>query len=486
MKLSNIFKKTEIDLTTGSTKVLLKKFILFSLPILLVGILELLYNSFDLIVVQQHDGAQYGAAVGSNGALISLITNAFVGLSVGVNVVVSRYYGKNDKDGAERALHTGLILAFISGIILAIIGYFCSRQFLIWMMVKKEYLDIASSYLSIYFLSTPFMLIYNFGASIFRGMGNSTKPLIFLLISGALNVCLNYLFVFGFNMKEIGVATSTVICQAHSAVLVIVFLYYNKGFASFSFKKLKIYKEELIKIVQIGLPSGLEGVIFSISNVMLQASVNGWPIDVIAANTDAANIEMYTYTCMFAIASATPSFISANLGKGNKKNIYKLEVISLVLVALVGIIIGYISLALSDNLLKIYMGNKFNPDIVKYAKERMYVVLGTYFICGLMDTQTSVLRGLGYSFIPMIFTLLGCCVFRIIWDNFVYSPIEGNPMHSLGILYMCYPISWTVSFLLELITFFVIKKLWTKKCDNNALLYAENNKLEVEQVENKN
>lgn len=483
-KLTKFFTSSEMDLTSGNTKTLIKKFLMFTLPILLVGVLELLYNSFDLIVVQQHDGSIYGAAVGANGSLIALITNALIGLSIGVNVVVSRYYGKKDKEGASNAAHTGILIAFIGGIILALIGFFLSRQFLIWMNVNEEYLDIASNYLRIYFLSMPFMMVYNFGASVFKGIGDSIKPLIFLVISGIFNVILNYTFVYGFNLKEVGVALGTVISQALSAILIIVFLYINKGFINFRFKNLKIHKHELLKILQIGIPSGLEGVIFSISNVLLQSSVNAWPPDVVTANTDAANIESYTYTSMYAVASATPAFISANFGRGFKDNVKKIHIISLVTTFVIGVILGYSSYLLSDELLQIYMGTNFDADIVKYAKERMIVVLFTYFLCGLMDTETSVLRGLGHSIIPTVFTFFGCCVFRVIWDKFVYSPIEGDPMHSLAILYMCYPISWAFSFTLQLVSYFVIKKKWMKKCDENLIKFEErfNHEVTSEQI----
>lgn len=472
-KIAKFFTSSEMDLTSGNTRSLIKKFLMFTLPILLVGVLELLYNSFDLIVVQQHDGAIYGAAVGANGSLIALITNALMGLSIGVNVVVSRYYGKKDKEGASNAAHTGILIAFIGGIILAIIGFFLSRQFLILMNVNEQYLDISSNYLKIYFLSMPFMMVYNFGASVFKGIGDSIKPLIFLLISGIVNVGLNYMFVYAFNLKEVGVALGTVISQALSAILIIVFLYTNKGFINLRFKNLKFHKHELLKILQIGIPSGLEGVIFSISNVLLQASVNAWPPDVVTANTDAANIESYTYTSMYAVASATPAFISANFGRGFKENVKKIHIISLITTFLVGFILGYTSYLLSDQLLKIYMGSNFDVDIVKYAKERMIVVLSTYFLCGLMDTETSVLRGLGHSIIPTVFTFFGCCVFRIIWDKFVYSPVEGNPMHSLAVLYMCYPISWLFSFSLQLVSYFIIKKKWMKRCDENLIKFEK-------------
>lgn len=473
-KIKNFFLHSEMDLTSGSTKDLIKKFIIFALPIMFVGILELLYNSFDLIVVQQKNGTIYGAAVGANGSLISLITNAFLGLSTGSNVVMARYYGKNDKEGGERTLHTAYLLSIIGGIIVGVFGFFFAKNLLQLMNVNSDYIDIASSYLRIYFISVPFMMIYNFGASCYRGMGDSFKPLTFLFISGLLNIALNYLFVFGFDLKEKGVALGTVFSQMLSASLVTITLMRNKnGFVKLNFKKLRFYKDELLKIIQIGLPACLGGIMFSISNVLLQSSVNTWPSEVVAANTDAGNIESYTYTCMFSIASATPAFISANLGRGFKENIKKVHIIALCTVVVVGVVIGYSSLALSDYLLRIYMGNNFDAEIVKYAKERMYVVLLTYFLCGLMDTETSVMRGLGYSFIPMIFTFVGCCIFRVAWDLWIYSDDINSSMHSLGVLYMCYPISWLIVFSCQVISYFVIRKKVMKKCDENLIAYNE-------------
>ena len=490
-KIKNFFKnKSEINLTDGDTKTLIKKFLIYALPIIIVGILELLYNSFDLIVVQQKEGTIAGAAVGANGSLIALITNGFIGLSVGANVVISRYYGKGDKNGANRALHSGLLLATICGIIVGITCFFLAGTFLKWMDVSETYIDLSTTYLSIYFLSVPFMLIYNFGAAAFRGVGDSKKPLLFLAISGVLNIALNYLFVFGFNLSVMGVAIATVISQFVSAFLVILFLYINKGFIRFRFKELRFHKHELKRILQIGIPSGIHGIIFSISNVILQTTVNSWPPAVVTANTDAANIENYTYTAMYSISTATPAFISANVGRGFYKNIKKIEIISLVTVVIVGIVLGCASLAFSHQLLQIYMGANYDSEVVKYAIERMTVVLLTYFLCGLMDTQCDILRGLGYSFIPTIYSFVSCCVLRIIWNYFVYSPIEGMWNHSLGILYLCYPVSWIIAFLLEFITFFILRKRVKEKCDKNLIEYNkkhglvnENNKLTNENKE---
>lgn len=480
-KKKKLFKfNSEMDLTSGDTKTLIKKFILFSLPLIAVGILQLLYNSFDLIAVQQKEGIVAGAAVGANGSLIALITNGFVGLSTGLNVVIARFYGKGDKEGANNALHTGLLIAFFSGVFLAIFGFFMARYFLERMKVSETYIDLATDYLSIYFLSMPFMLIYNFGASAFRGVGDSTKPLIFLTSCGLLNIGLNYLFVFSFGWGVKGVAISTVLCQALSATLVIIFLYINKGFIRLRFKELKIHKTELLQILQIGVPSGLQGILFSISNVILQTTVNTWPAEVVSANTDAANIESYTYTAMYGVAQATPTFISANFGKGNVQNIKKIHIISIITVIVVGIVLGYTSLALADPLLSFYMGENFDPEVVIYAKERMQVVLLTYFLCGLMDNENGLLKGLGYAILPTIYTVIGCCIFRIIWNYFIYSPDVTSPLHSLGLLYACYPVSWIIVTTGHEVTYLILKRKWTYNALMNKLKFNREEYLKKE------
>ncbi len=464
-----------MDLTSGDTKTLIKKFIIFVIPILLVGILELLFNTFDLIIVQQKNGAIYGAAVGSNGSLVALITQFFLGLSSGLNVVVAKNVGKKDKEATSKCIHTGLLLSFISGIILSIFGFIFAKNLLILMKVDNSYLDIASNYLKIYFLSMPGIMIYNFGASAFKGMGDSFKPLVFLIISGIVNVLLNYLFVYTFDLKEVGVALGTVISQSLSAFLVLLSLYINKGFCNFRFKKLRFYKEELLDILRFGLPSGIEGILFSISNVLLQASVNEWPSMIVSANTNAGNIENYTYIAMYAVFNATPSFISSNYGRGFKDNVKKCHLISLILVSIIGIVLGSITYLLKEPLLKMYMGSSYNEDIAKYAFERMKVILFSYFLCGIMDTERGVLRGVGYSILPTIYTILFNCGFRVFWDLCIYSSDINSPYHSLGLLYLCYPISWILSFLVSIITYFILRKKWMKKCDDNLIEFNKRN-----------
>src|SRR5574344_2697644 len=466
-------KRSEMDLVNGGTKELVGKMILYTLPIILVGVLQLLYSAFDLIVVQGHDGSTAAAAVGANNSLISLITSGFLGLANGLNVVVARTYGKEDRNGCSRATHTGLLVSLVGGVFIGLFGAIFSKYFLTWMKVDSSYIDLANTYLVIYFIGLPFLSIYNFGTAILRGIGNSVMPLIFLTISGILNIILNYVFVYAFNLSVAGVAWTTVISEGVSALLVLIYLYRNKGFINFKFKLLKIDRDMLHRILSIGIPNGIQGVVFSISNVILQSSVNQWGPEVVAANSDVSSIEGFTYISMFAVSSTSSAFASANFGRGFKENIRKVHITTQLMVMALGIIIGGISLLLRDELLAIYMGSQRDPQVVSYASERLFVILTTYWLCGLMDTECGLLRGLGYSISPLFITLTTCCIFRIFWDYFVYSSDPGSSMHSLGVLYACYPISWGAAYILEVGLILFFKKKIDKGADENKIVYEK-------------
>jgi len=478
-----IAKKTnQMDLVDGSTREMIKKMILFTLPIIAIGLLELLYTAFDLIVVQSFEGSKSAAAVGANNSLISLITSGFMGLSNGVNVVIARCYGKNDKEKCERALHTALMVALIGGIAIGIFGALMAKNFLTWMRVDSSYIDLANQYLSIYFIGLPVLAIYNFGCAILRGTGNSTTPLIFLFIAGLINVGMNYLFVYVFHFSVAGVAWATVISESISALLVMLYLYYNHGFAVFRFKKFRIDRTCLNEILRIGIPSGIQGVVFSISNVILQSSVNTWGPEVVAANSDASSIEGFTFVSIFAVTSTASAFTSANYGRGFKHNIKKIQITTIIMTIVIGLVFGLTTLAFSRQLLGIYMGNNVDPNVQSYAIQRLVVILTTYSLCGLMDTECGTLRGLGYSISPLIITICFNCLFRVFWDFFVYSDDITSPMHSLGVLYACYPISWALAFSAEMVVYFVNKKKINAKIDENLAKYEEINNITLKQA----
>lgn len=477
--------KKEINLVEGSTRVLVRKMILFTIPIVLVGILQLLYTAFDLIVVQGHDGSLAAASVGANGSLIGLITSGFLGLSNGVSVVIARFYGRNDKKNGNKSAHTALLLAFVGGLMIGIFGFAFSKFFLQLMKVDVSYIDMATKYLKIYFLGMPFLATYNFGTAIFSSTGNSVTPLMFLIVTGILNIFLNYLFVYGFNWSVAGVAYATVISEAVSAILVIVTLFLNKGFIQLRRKEFVIDNKILKEILKIGVPSGLQGVIFSISNVILQTSVNSWGPEVVAANSDASSIEGLTYTAMFAVSSTSTAFTSANYARGYKDNIKKIQITTLVMVGVIGLVLGLVTILFSRQLLSFYMGNNSDKEVESYALLRLFVILSTYWLCGFMDVECGILRGLGYSLSPLLVTLCSCCLFRIIWDYFVYSDDVSSSMHNLGILYACYPISWSLAFIIEFSLYKILGKKFNKRIDDNRKSYEENQPITNALIENK-
>src|SRR5574344_32700 len=477
MSIAKVLKNSrEMDLVNGSTSELVKKMIIFTLPIILVGLLQLLYTAFDLIVVQGHDGSLAAAAVGANNSLISLITSGFLGLDNGVNVVIARAYGKNDREGCSKALHTSLVLALIGGIAIGLFGFSFSRYFLEWMNVDSSYIEMANTYLKIYFVGLPFLAVYNFGTAILRGIGNSLTPLLFLFISGLTNVGLNYISVYAFNMSVSGVAWATVISEALSAFLVIIYLCFNKGFVRFRFKELKISKEPLSPILRIGVPSGIQGIIFSISNVILQSSVNTWGPLVVAANSDASSIEGFTYVSIFSVTSTASAFSAANYGRGFKENVKKVFITTSIMVIVIGVVMGGLELLFCKQLLRIYMGNNVDETVEGYAISRLWVILSTYWLCGLMDSECGVLRGLGYSISPLLITLSSCCLFRIFWDFCVYSSDPNSAMHNLGLLYACYPISWLIAVIRNTLMFVLLKKRYNKRIDENLENYNRLNK----------
>ena len=474
-----IKKRSEIDLVNGSTSDLVKKMILYTLPIVLVGILQLLYNAFDLIVVQGHDGSLAAAAVGANGSLISLITGGFLGLVNGTNVVIARTYGKSDRENCQKALHTSLVVAIFGGVVIGIIGFIFSKYFLKWMNVDESYINLANTYLKIYFLGLPFLALYNFGTAALRGIGNSFAPLMFLFIAGLTNVGLNYMFVYGFNMSVSGVALATIISEGLSAFLVLIYLYFNKGFIRFRFKELRVSSNILKEILRIGIPSGIQGIVFSISNVLLQASVNTWGPEVVAANSDASSIEGFTYISMFSVSSTSSAFISANYGRGYKKNIKKIIITTSIMTLIIGLVVGGIELLFSRQLLEFYMGSNADMQVEEYAMARLLVILTTYWLCGLMDVECGTLRGLGYSISPLIITLSFCCLFRVFWNACIYSNDVNSELHSLGVLYACYPISWGLAFITEIIMLIVLRKRYERRIDINYESFNKENNLTV-------
>lgn len=458
-------KKYEMDMTNGN---LYKKILIFALPLMLSGLLQLLYNACDIIVIGRFRDHTALSAISSTSSLINLIINLFIGLSVGTNIVMAKCYGAKDEIRAKKVAHTAVVISFITGVILAIFGIIFAKQLLLLMGSPSDVIDLATIYIQIFFAGMPFNLLYNFGASLLRASGDTKRPLYFLLISCLFNVGANLLFVLVFNMSTDGVALATIISQIISSVLILITLIKEKGYCHISFKELKIDKEALIDIIKVGLPAGIQGTIFSLSNVLIQSSINFFGSYVMAGNGAASNIEGFVYVCMNAFYNSTLTFISQNLGAKKYHNITKILKYNLYFVVLFGGVLGIGAYLGSGFLLNIYTTD---PDVITIGMIRMSLVCVPYFLCGMMDVVVGALRGLGRSTIPMVVSILGVCGLRVLW---IFTIFKVNM--NLGLLYVSYPISWIITFFILIVCLFYIYQkeikpfIKTNKEENNLLV----------------
>ena len=426
--------KYELDMTSGN---LFKKIVVYTIPIILTGVLQLLYNAADVAVVGQFAGTEALAAVGSTGSLINLIVSLFLGLSVGSSVSYARSIGKGDLERANRVVHTAVLVSIIASLFLTGIGIVFAKDFLLMMDSPEDVVDLATVYMQIYFGGMIFNLLYNFASSVVRANGDSKRPLYILMISGLLNVGLNLIFVIFLHMSAAGVALATVASQAFSAIAIMYILIKETGPLNFSFSKLKIDKDILKEMVYIGLPSGIQSAFFSISNVIVQKSVNGFGSTVIAGNSTASNLEGFVHVSMNSVYQSTLNFTSQNYGAKKEENLKKVLIYSLGIVTVVGLVLGSVFYLLEPYLARFYTSD---VDVIKYALNRMQFVCLLYFLCGIMDVLVGFLRGVGYSTIPMIVSLIGVCAFRVGW---IYTIFESKK--TLSSLYISYPISWTIT-----------------------------------------
>ena len=440
-------KSYEIDMCDGP---LLSKILLFSVPLMMSGILQLLFNAADIIVVGRFAGSSALAAVGSTSSLINLLINVFVGLSVGVNVLVAKYYGGQREKDMSETVHTAVLTSLFSGLFLVILGGIAARPLLHLMGTPDDVLDQAVLYMRIYFLGMPVLMVYNFGAAILRAIGDTRRPLYFLFMAGVVNVALNLFFVIGLGMGVDGVGWATVISEHVSALLVLKSLMEAPGALKLNLKELRIHPKKLKRIVKIGLPAGMQGAIFSISNVLIQSSVNSFGSIAMAGNTASANIEGFVYTAMNAVYQTNLSFTSQNLGGRKYSRINRIMYICLAVVTVVGITLGITAGLAGDLLLGIYSSD---AQVLRYGMLRLEIICGTYFLCGIMDCMVGSLRGLGYSVIPMFVSLTGACGFRVLWVFTVFAAYR-----SLDVLYLSYPVSWAITAIAHMITFRKIRR----------------------------
>ena len=435
-------KKYEMDMTEGA---LLPKVLLFSLPLIASGILQLLFNAADMVVVGRFAGKEYLAAVGSTGSLINLMVNVFIGLSVGGSVAVAKSFGAGDPAAVHKAVHTAMSLAVIAGVVVGLIGFIFCRPLL--KLMDNPVLDLATTYMKIYFLGMPFNMIYYFGASILRAVGDTRRPLTYLTIAGVVNVVLNLITVVLLHMNVAGVAIATVASQAVSAVLVVICLMRSHGVVHLDLKELRIHKKQLIDIARVGLPAGLQGSLFSISNVLIQSSINSFGEVVVAANSAGSNLEGFVYTAMNAIHQAALTFASQNLGAGKIRRVRRSMWVCIATVTVIGLVMGNLLYMCGEPLLSLYLDDPTAIDpltgvtVLEYGMKRLFYLVPLYCLCGLMDVMVGTLRGIGYSVMPMIVSLTGACLFRVVWIMTIFA---ANP--TLDILYVSYPISWALTF----------------------------------------
>lgn len=430
----------------------------YTIPIILTSVLQLLFNAADLAVVGHSSvGSTAVAAVGATGALTNLIVNLFIGLSVGAGVTVAHGLGGNQHQSVHRTVHTALTTALLSGVVLTVIGVTFSGTFLEMMGTDPEVLPLSTLYMQIYFGGITFTMVYNFCASMLRAAGDTKSPLIFLTIAGVVNVVLNIVFITAFNMSVDGVALATIISQAISAVLVVIALMRRTDACKVDLKKLRIYKKQLGKILRIGLPAGIQSSLFSISNVIIQSSINSFGKVAMAGHAAAGNLDGFVYVIQNAFMQTSVNYIGQNSGAHNYGRIRKVFGTCLAMATVSGLAAGGLMWYFGEPLLSIYLPT--DPEAITYGMIRLTWLALPYFLCGLMEVTTGALRGVGSSVTPMIISVLGVCGIRIVW---IFTVFQIPAYHTLECLYFSYTISWIVTFLLELIAFIHIFKKQAK------------------------
>ena len=436
-------------MTEGS---IVKKLLQFSVPLIFSSLLQILFNTADVIVVGRFAGDNSLAAVGSTGSLINLLVNLFVGLSIGTTVVIANFFGAGKKQEVKDTVHTAIFLSIISGIILTVIGIFGAKKILILMQSPKEVLNLATTYLQVYFAGITATMVYNFGSAILRAKGDTKRPLYILLFSGIINVILNLIFVIYFKMDVAGVALATVISQCVSAFLVIRCLIKESGEFKLDITKLKVDIPILIRIIKIGVPAGLQGIIFSLSNVVIQSSINSFGAVILAGNSASLNIENFIFTAMNGFSQASLTFVSQNFGAKKYDRINKTIFISQVCVFLAGFIFGNLTVIFGKQLLSLYTDS---PEVIACGLDRLKIICSTYALCGMMDVMGNAIRGIGHSILPMIVSLIGVCGFRLLWIGTIFLIPQ---FHTCNTIFVSYPISWLATFIVHIICFLIIRK----------------------------
>ncbi len=447
-------KKFEMDMCEGPV---LKKMLIFALPLMVSSILQLLFNAADIIVVGRFAGDNSLAAVGSTTSLVNLLVNMFIGMSVGVNVLVARFYGAKREKDLSTTVHTAMAISVAGGVILTAIGMIGAPVLLELMQTPAEVINLAVVYLRTYFVGMIAMLIYNFGAAILRAIGDTQRPLFYLITAGVVNVSFNMVFVIVFHWGVFGVGLATTISQMISAGLIVCCLIKEQGIIHLDLKRIRIDGDKFKQILKIGLPAGLQGTLFSISNVMVQSSVNMFGATVVAGNSAAANIEGFIFSSTNAFTQAAISFTSQNYGAKKYDRINRIMFAAQGCSLTVGLTLGISAVLAGPLLLSFYTTSS---AVVAAGMVRLKMLGVSYAVCGIMDTMVGSLRGLGYSVIPMIFSLLGSCATRLIWLATVF---QIEKFHTIETVYIIYPISWLITAITHITTYIVVRKRIEKR-----------------------
>ena len=440
-------KKYALDMTSAP---FLKKIFIFAIPLVLTGLLQLAYNTADIVVVGRYAGSEALAAVGSTGSLINLLLNVFIGLSMGSGVMVARHIGSGNEERIHNCTHTAMLMSLICGVFIGVFGFFMSGKILVLMGSPDDVLPLATLYLKIYFMGCPGSMVYNFGSAIVRATGDTKKPLFILASTGLVNVGLNLILVIFFHMGVSGVAIATITSQYLSAIMIVLHLTKLDNACKLRFSKLRIHKVELFKIIRIGLPAGVQNSLFSISNVIIQSTVNSFGSVAMAGIAAGSNFDSYVYTATNAISQTAMTFTSQNMGAKKHENVGKIYRYCMTITVIIGVVMGVIGTTFSD-----FIVSFFSTDaaVIEIGAQRLAMIMPFFVFCSLMDVAAGQLRGMGESLKPMIVSLIGACGIRLFW---VFAILPMN--RTLMFLYWSYPISWAATFVVQFSLYFILRK----------------------------
>lgn len=439
--------KYEIDMCNGT---IMDKLISFAIPLLLSSVLQLMFNAVDVIVVGRFSGSRALAAVGSTTALINVFVNLFIGISLGVNVLAAKFYASGKEKEMSETVHTAITLAAVSGVIMAVIGIISAKAALQLMGTPSDVIEQSTLYMRIYFVGMPFFMLYNYGAAILRAVGDTKRPLFFLIIAGVINAVLNMILVIAFNMGVAGVAIATIFSQMISCVLVLRCLYMTKGSYQLLFSKLGIKMYYLKQIFKVGIPAGIQSVVISISNALLQSSVNSFGSTAMAGYTSANNILSFLYVSINSVTQACMSFTSQNYGVRKYKRMDRVLIDCMIITVVVSVVLGCGAYVFGHQILGIYTNE---TEVIKCGMEILSISTVPYFLCGIMDLFPGALRGMGYSAVPMILSVIGTVGTRIVW---IFGIFPYN--RSLYVLFISYPASWAITIVMQVICFLLVRK----------------------------